>query len=76
MFTVPTNFEEACELIRVSRQGAYQTEADPMFFQVYRGEIDRQTWLDKIQEIKNRFPYPSPSVWEEIDEEPAETNAD
>ena len=65
MFTVPTNYQEACDLIRASRQGAYQSEADPMFFQVYRGEIDRQAYLDKIEEIKERFPYPNKADWAE-----------
>lgn len=34
---------------------AYQTESDPLFFKYQSGEIDKQEWLDKREEIKNRF---------------------
>jgi len=39
-----------------SRAVAYMTEADPLFFKYQRGEVTEQEWLDKITEIKNRFP--------------------
>ena len=39
-----------------SRKAAYIEEADPLFFKAQRGEIDQQVWLDKIAEIKDRFP--------------------
>jgi predicted glycosyltransferase len=35
----------------------YQNESDPMFFDYQRDEIEKQVWLDKVQEIKDRFPY-------------------
>ena len=38
------------------RKAAYVEEADPLFFKSQRGEIDQQVWLDKIAEIKARYP--------------------
>ena len=38
------------------RQSAYQTESDPLFFKYQRGEATEQDWLDKVAEIKARFP--------------------
>ena len=40
------------------RQAAYAQEADPIFFQYQRGEATEQEWLDKIEEIRARYPYP------------------
>jgi hypothetical protein len=39
-----------------NRRAAYQAEADPLFFKAQRGEVEQQVWLDKIAEIKARFP--------------------
>jgi hypothetical protein len=39
-----------------SRKAAYIAEADPLFFRSQRGEIEEQVWLDKIAEIKARYP--------------------
>jgi hypothetical protein len=39
------------------RQKAYRDESDPLFFRYQRGDATREEWLDKIQEIKNRYPY-------------------
>jgi hypothetical protein len=39
-----------------SRKAAYTDEADPLFFRYQRGEIEEQVWLDKIAEIKARYP--------------------
>lgn len=39
------------------RRDAYQQEADPLFFMVQRGEATNQQWLDKLAEIKARYPY-------------------
>ena len=39
-----------------SRRAAYTVEADPLFFKAQRGEIEQQVWLEKIAEIKARFP--------------------
>lgn len=48
----PTNEE-----IKAARQVAYAAEADPIFFMSQRGEATQQEWLDKIAEIKAKFPY-------------------
>jgi hypothetical protein len=39
-----------------SRKAAYIAEADPLFFRSQRGEIEGQVWLDKVAEIKARYP--------------------
>lgn len=38
------------------RQTAYTTEADPLGMQVIRGELEKSIWLEKIEEIKKRYP--------------------
>lgn len=40
------------------RRSAYLKEADPLFFKVQRGEVTEQEWLDKIAEIKAKYPKP------------------
>lgn len=45
------------EQTETMRKAAYQAEADPLFFKYQRGEIEKQVWLDKVQEIKERYPY-------------------
>lgn len=42
------------------RRQAYSREADPLFFKLQRGKSTKQEWLDKIDEIDARFPYPEP----------------
>lgn len=44
------------EQIDAQRQQAYQAEADPLFFKWQRGQATEQEWLDKIAEIKQRYP--------------------
>jgi predicted NBD/HSP70 family sugar kinase len=39
-----------------NRKAAYAAEADPLFFRAQRGEIPEQEWLDKVAEIKARYP--------------------
>jgi predicted NBD/HSP70 family sugar kinase len=39
-----------------NRKAAYIAEADPLFFRAQRGEIAEQEWLDKVAEIKARYP--------------------
>lgn len=34
---------------------AFSQESDPLFFKWQRGEATQQEWLDKINEIKERF---------------------
>lgn len=38
------------------RESAYRQESDPLGMQVLRGDIEKKVWLDKIEEIKRRFP--------------------
>lgn len=38
------------------RAEAYRTESDPLFFKSQRGEATHQEWLDKVSEIKLRYP--------------------
>lgn len=38
------------------RRADYAAEADPMFFKAQRGEATQQQWLDKVAEIKARYP--------------------
>ena len=40
-----------------NRSNAYNKESDPLFFKYQRREITEQEWLDKIKEIKERYPY-------------------
>ena len=65
--TKPTEKEINDELIRLqeaepakiaeqNRLTAYQNESDSLFFKAQRGEIATQEWLDKVQEIKERYP--------------------
>ena len=46
------------EEIQRLRKQAYVDEADPLFFKAQRGEATQQEWLDKIAEIKSRYPDP------------------
>lgn len=52
--------QEAAEIVRLKNKNlravAYLQEADPLFFQEQRGEIPQGTWLDKVAEIKSRYP--------------------
>ena len=49
----------AIEHDRITAQlrGAYATEADPLYFGWQRGENTEQAWLDKVAEIRTRYPY-------------------
>ena len=38
------------------RKAAYVAESDPIFFMWQRGEATQQQWLDKLAEIKARWP--------------------
>jgi hypothetical protein len=50
--------QELLQEARENRQSAYTAEADPLFFKYQRGEAEEQEWLDKIEEIRARYPYP------------------
>jgi hypothetical protein len=43
--------------IRAERLGAFQAEADPLFFAWQRGEGTEEDWLAKCAEIRARYPY-------------------
>ena len=47
---------------RQSRAAAFAAEADPLFFQVQRGEADQADYDAKVAEIRARFPYPTSEV--------------
>jgi hypothetical protein len=38
------------------RAEAYRNESDPLFFKAQRGEATHEEWLDKVNEIKARYP--------------------
>lgn len=38
------------------RRAAYAAESDPIYFMWQRGEATQQRWLDKVAEIKARYP--------------------
>ena len=48
--------EECNARIDVLREKAYREEADPLGMQFNRGEIEKALWLEKIDEIKKRYP--------------------
>ena len=51
---VPTQREQ-----EQNRANAYRSEADPLFFQVQRGEASQADYDAKIAEIRARYPYPA-----------------
>ena len=46
------------ENLKAARANAYTEEADPLFFKAQRGEAELSEWEAKVQEIRDRFPYP------------------
>jgi hypothetical protein len=38
-----------------NKKEAYREESDPLFFKWQRGEATQQEWLDKVNEIKQRW---------------------
>lgn len=40
------------------RRAAYAAEADHLFFKAQRGEATEQEWVEKIAEIRARYPMP------------------
>jgi hypothetical protein len=41
-----------------NRRIAYQKESDPIFFKAQRGEAELSEWEARVEEIRQRFPYP------------------
>lgn len=48
--------EEVLVIAKALRAEAYRNESDPIFFEYQRSERTMQDWLDKIAEIKARYP--------------------
>jgi hypothetical protein len=46
------------ENLKAARATAYAEEADPLFFKAQRDEAELTEWEAKVQEIRDRFPYP------------------
>lgn len=44
------------EQVRQQRAQAYREESDPLLFKAQRGGASQQEWLDKVAEIKARYP--------------------
>ena len=51
-------YETQMEAVRNQRLSAYREESDPIFFDYQRGEATEEEWLEAIQSIKDRYPYP------------------
>jgi hypothetical protein len=49
------------EKVHRQRKKAYQEESDPLFFEYQRGDIEKDVWVSKVQEIKDRYPLPASS---------------
>ena len=50
--------EQAFTTAQQSRAAAFSSEADPLFFKYQAGEVTKEEWIAKRQEIRERFPYP------------------
>jgi len=50
--------EDELQQVENNRRNAYRNESDPLYLKWQRGEATEQEWLDKIEEIKERFPKP------------------
>jgi hypothetical protein len=68
----PTNkdLEKLWEEVRVEahneeqsllRRKAYQEESDPLFFEYQRDSVTKEDWLNKVESIKEKYPYISHS---------------
>ena len=53
---IPT-VEEYNAQMQQLRAEAYKVESDPLALKYLRDECTKQEWLDKIDEIRKRFPY-------------------
>jgi len=51
--------EQALASAQRNRASAYTAEADPLFFKYQAGEVTKEEWLAKREEIRQRYPYPS-----------------
>jgi hypothetical protein len=44
--------------IESQRKVAYTTESDPLFFKYQRGDATEQEWLDAVEAVQTKYPYP------------------
>lgn len=42
---------------QANRAAEYKTISDPLFMKWQRNEIDKQEWLDAVEQIREKFPY-------------------
>lgn len=49
--------QQKIDRIRKLRLAAYREASDQLFFEAQRGEIHQKVWLDKVAEIKAKYPY-------------------
>lgn len=47
------------------REYAYKNESDPLMVKFQLGQITKEEWEAKRQEVKDRYPYPSDIVKED-----------
>lgn len=57
-YVEPAPLPPSKEVQSALRREAYVAEADPIFFMSQREEATQADWLAKIDEIKQRYPYP------------------
>jgi len=50
--------QQALDTAQRNRAVAYAAEADPLFFKAQRGEATVKEWEAKVEEIRQRYPYP------------------
>ena len=55
-FSMPPDSKPTPEQLSSMRAEAYRAEADPLFFKAQRGEATMDEWLEKVAEIKSRYP--------------------
>lgn len=56
---IQAELEAKTSLLRNKRREAYLKEADPLFMKWQRGEVTKEEWLAVVDEIKERYPYPT-----------------
>jgi len=50
--------EQQMKQVESQRKAAYTTESDPVFFQWQRGDSTEQEWLNAVEAVKAKYPYP------------------
>jgi hypothetical protein len=51
--------DEPRKQVESQRLRAYTIESDPVFFQWQRGDATEQEWLDAVEAVKAKYPYPA-----------------